>query len=133
MREGDIFVITKLDRLGRSTRDLLNIVNRMEKKGIELKVLDQNIDTGTPTGKLMFTMIGAIAEFENELRKERQADGIAMARSRGVHLGRKSSITQEQILDLRSKRQSGILIRDLMMDFKISKVKWTHESRQKCS
>ncbi len=121
MREGDIFVITKLDRLGRSTRDLLNIVNRMEKKGIELKVLDQNIDTGTPTGKLMFTMIGAIAEFENELRKERQADGIAMARSRGVHLGRKSSITQEQILDLRSKRQSGILIRDLMMDFKISK------------
>ena len=69
----------------------------------------------------MFTMIGAIAEFENELRKERQADGIAMARSRGVHLGRKSSITQEQILDLRSKRQSGILIRDLMMDFKISK------------
>ena len=121
MREGDIFVITKLDRLGRSTRDLLNIVNRMDKKGIELKVLDQNIDTGTPTGKLMFTMIGAIAEFENELRKERQADGIAMARSRGVHLGRKSSITQEQILDLRSKRQSGILIRDLMMDFKISK------------
>ena len=121
MREGDIFVITKLDRLGRSTRDLLNIVNRMDKKGIELKVLDQNIDTGTPTGKLMFTMIVAIAEFENELRKERQADGIAMARSRGVHLGRKSSITQEQILDLRSKRQSGILIRDLMMDFKISK------------
>ena len=77
VREGDVFVITKLDRLGRSTRDLLNIINKLETKGVQLQVLDQNIDTGTPTGKLMFTMLSSIAEFENELRRERQSDGIA--------------------------------------------------------
>lgn len=121
IREGDVFVITKLDRLGRSTRDLLNIVNKLEGKGIQLKVLDQNIDTGTPAGKLMFTMLGAIAEFENDLRKERQADGIAMAKSRGIHLGRKPALSQEQIQELKQKRQEGILIRELMTEYRISK------------
>lgn len=76
VRDGDVFVVTKLDRLGRSTRDLLNIVNRLESKGVQLRVLDQNLDTGTSSGKLMFTMLGAIAEFENDLRRERQSEGI---------------------------------------------------------
>lgn len=121
VRDGDVFVVTKLDRLGRSTRDLLNIVNRLESKGVQLRVLDQNLDTGTPAGKLMFTLLGAIAEFENDLRRERQADGIAMAKSRGVLLGRKAKLTEEQISEMRHKRQDGVLIRDLMTEYSLSK------------
>ena len=121
VRENDIFVITKLDRLGRSTRDLLNIINKLEDKGVQLRVLDQNIDTGTPAGKLMFTMLGAIAEFENDLRKERQADGIALAKSRGIPLGRKPVLSQEQINELKQKRIEGKKIRDLMTEYQISK------------
>ena len=121
VRDSDVFVITKLDRLGRSTRDLLNIVNKLEDKGVQLRVLDQNLDTGTPAGKLMFTMLGAIAEFENDLRKERQADGIALAKTRGIHLGRKSVLSQEQINELKQKRIEGIKIKDLMTEFRISK------------
>ena len=121
VRDCDIFVVTKLDRLGRSTRDLLNIVNRLESKGVQLKVLDQNLDTGTPAGKLMFTMLGAIAEFENDLRRERQADGIALAKSRGVLLGRKSKLTKEQVDEMRQKRQRGVLIKNLMSDYGLSK------------
>ena len=121
VRDGDTFVVTKLDRLGRSTRDLLNIVNRLDGKSVQLKVLDQNLDTGTPAGKLMFTMLGAIAEFENDLRRERQADGIALAKSRGVLLGRKAKLTEEQISEMRQKRQDGILIKDLMTEYGLSK------------
>lgn len=121
VRDGDVFVVTKLDRLGRSTRDLLNIVNRLESKGVQLRVLDQNLDTGTPAGKLMFTLLGAIAEFENDLRKERQADGIALAKSRGVQLGRKSLLSDAQVSEMRQKRQDGTLIRDLMNEYGLSK------------
>jgi DNA invertase Pin-like site-specific DNA recombinase len=121
VRDGDVLVITKLDRLGRSTRDLLNIINTLDRKGVQLKVLDQNIDTGTAAGKLMFTMLGAIAEFENDLRRERQADGIAFAKSKGVQLGRKKKTTDLQVDEIRSLRVDGVLIKDLMSQFGISK------------
>ena len=121
VREGDVFVITKLDRLGRSTRDLLNIVNKLETKGVQLQVLDQNIDTGTPTGKLMFTMLSSIAEFENELRRERQSDGIILAKSRGVELGRKSKLSPTQVSEMKIKRESGVKIKDLMSEYSLSK------------
>lgn len=121
VRDGDVFVVTKLDRLGRSTRDLLNIVNRLESKGVQLRVLDQNLDTGTPAGKLMFTMLGAIAEFENDLRRERQSEGIMLAKSRGVLMGRKAKLTEEQILEMRQRRQEGFLIKDLMTEYGLSK------------
>jgi DNA invertase Pin-like site-specific DNA recombinase len=117
----DTLVITKLDRLARSTRDLLNITAGLEGKGVKLVVLDQNIDTSTPTGKLMLTMLGAIAEFENELRKERQADGIQMARSLGVKFGRKPTLTPEQIQEMKELRESGVMIKDLMAKYSLSK------------
>ena len=97
VRDGDVLVVTKLDRLARSTRDLLNIVNRLEQKKVELVVLDQQIDTSTAIGRLMLSMLGAIAEFENDLRKDRQMHCIALARRNGIKFGRKAALTDDQI------------------------------------
>ena len=121
VRDGDSLVITKLDRLARSTRDLLNIMQRLEDKNVKLVVLDQQIDTSTATGMLLFTMLGAIATFENDLRKDRQLQGIALAKRNGIKFGRKFSLTDDQVMALREKRSQGIKIVDLMAEFKVSK------------
>jgi DNA invertase Pin-like site-specific DNA recombinase len=121
VREGDQLVITKLDRLARSTRDLLNILNRLDKKQVKLHVIDQQIDTSTPAGMLLVTMLGAIAAFENDLRKERQSDGIALAKRRGVKFGRHRALDQPQVDALKQKRAMGLKIRDLMSEFGVSK------------
>ena len=121
VRDGDTLVITKLDRLARSTRDLLNILNRLDQKQVKLHVIDQQIDTSTPAGMLLVTMLGAIAAFENDLRKERQSDGIALAKRRGVQFGRKAALSQEQIMELRKQRSEGVKIVDLMDSYKVSK------------
>lgn len=121
VRDGDSLVITKLDRLARSTRDLLNIMQRMEDKKVKLVVLDQQIDTSTATGMLLFTMLGAIATFENDLRKDRQMQGIALAKRKGIRFGRKHSLRDDQVIELREKRSQGTKIVDLMTEFKVSK------------
>jgi DNA invertase Pin-like site-specific DNA recombinase len=121
VREGDTLVITKLDRLARNTRDLLNIVNMLERKKVQLRVIDQQLDTATATGKLMLGLLAIISEFENALRRERQADGIALAKTRGVALGRRSKLTSAQIDQLRQRRSDGALIKDLMAEFSLSK------------
>jgi len=121
LRSGDTLVITKLDRLARSTLDLTNIADDLSKRNIELVVLDQNIDTSTPTGKLLFNMLASIAEFENAIRKERQLDGVQKAKDNGVVFGAKAKLTDEQVELLRSKRAAGVLIKDLINEFKISK------------
>ena len=89
VREGDVVMVTKLDRLARNTRHLLEISEYLHAKRVALRILNLGIDTSTPTGKLMLTMIGAIATFERELMLERQAEGIELARQRGVYKGRK--------------------------------------------
>lgn len=89
VREGDSVVVTKLDRLARNTRHLLEIAELLAKKKVTLKIQNLGIDTGTPTGKLMLTMVGAIATFERELMLERQAEGIAVAKQNGKYKGRK--------------------------------------------
>ncbi len=89
MRHGDTLAITKIDRLARSARDLHNIVHDLENAGINLTVLDQNIDTRTPTGKAFLGMLATFAEFETNIRKERQLEGIAKAKLKGVYKGRK--------------------------------------------
>ena len=91
MREGDSLVITKIDRLARSARDLHNIVHEMEDRSINLIVLDQAIDTSTPTGKAFLGMLATFAEFETNIRKERQLEGIAKAKQEGVYTGRKAT------------------------------------------
>ena len=96
MREGDTLVITRLDRLGRSTKDLLAIASELEDTGVELEVLEQNINTKTPEGKLFFTMIAAMAEFEHSMMVARTKDGLAAARARGRLGGRKPKLSDAQ-------------------------------------
>lgn len=88
-REDDVVYIMDFSRLARSTKDLLELVEQMELKGIQLVSLKENVDTSTPTGKLMLTMIGAIAEFERANLLERQREGIAIAKAEGKYKGRK--------------------------------------------
>lgn len=121
LREGDCLKITKLDRLARNTRDLLNIVNELERKGVSFQVLDQQIDTSTPTGKLMLHLLGAIAEFENDLRASRQADGIQKALENGVKFGAKPKLTDKQVVEMKAKRADGMKIKDLMALYDLSK------------
>jgi len=84
-REGDALVVTKLDRLARSVAHLVAIGEKLDAKGVSLKVLEQAIDTSTPTGRLMFNMLGAIAQFERELMLERQREGVAKAKLEGKY------------------------------------------------
>jgi DNA invertase Pin-like site-specific DNA recombinase len=96
-------------------------MRRLEDKHVKLVVLDQQIDTSTPTGMLLFTMLGAIATFENDLRKDRQVQGIELAKRKGIKFGRKHSLTDEQVASLKSKRTQGVKIVELMEEFKVSK------------
>ena len=121
VRKGDSLVVTKLDRLARSTLDLTQIADDLNKRGVELVVIDQNIDTSTPTGKLLFNMLASIAEFETDIRKERQTDGIAKAKDKGVKFGAKAKLTPEQVAELKERRSEGIKIKDLMNDYGLSK------------
>ena len=88
-REGDTFVVTKPDRLARSTKDLLGIIDRLNDRGVRVRILSLDLDTTTATGKLMLTILGAVAAFERELMLERQREGIAKAKADGKYKGRK--------------------------------------------
>jgi DNA invertase Pin-like site-specific DNA recombinase len=105
VRDGDTLVISRLDRMARSVLDLAKISDLLRKKGVVLKVLDQSIDTGTPEGKLMFSLLASFAEFENDIRAERQADGIAKAKEKGTAFGRKRALTAEQCDRIRTLRE----------------------------
>jgi DNA invertase Pin-like site-specific DNA recombinase len=122
VREGDTLVVTRLDRLARSTVHLFQIADELARKEVNLQVLDQNIDTSDATGRLLFNMLGAIAQFETELRAERQMDGIQKAKKRGIRFGPKKRLTEEQTAELRRRREHGALIKTLMQDYGLSKV-----------
>ena len=89
IRAGDTLVVTKLDRLARSSQHLLEILEELTSKGAALRILNMGIDTGTPTGKLMLTIMGGVAEFERAIMLERQREGIAKAKAEGKYKGRK--------------------------------------------
>jgi DNA invertase Pin-like site-specific DNA recombinase len=89
VREGDVLVVCKLDRIARSTKNLLDIVEQLEKKKVAFRVLNINLDTTTATGKLMLSMLAAIGQFEREMMLERQAEGIRIAKQKGIYTGRK--------------------------------------------
>jgi DNA invertase Pin-like site-specific DNA recombinase len=109
-REGDTFVVFSLDRLARTINSLMEIVNLLEKKKIDLKIINMGIDTSSPTGKLMLTLLGGIAQFEREIMLERQREGIAKAKAEGKFKGRKplDKKIHERVLalcDTRMKRK----------------------------
>ncbi|WP_420591394.1 recombinase family protein [Bacterioplanoides sp.] len=105
VRDGDVLIVTKLDRLARNTAHLLELVEVFEAKGVTLQIKNIGIDTGTPTGRLMLTMIGAIATFEREIMLERQAEGIAKAKQDGRYKGRKptAQAKKTELLELIAK------------------------------
>jgi DNA invertase Pin-like site-specific DNA recombinase len=121
VREGDSLVITRLDRLARSTLHLCQIAEILKSKKVALQVLDQNIDTNDATGRLLFNMLGAISQFETEIRSERQMDGIKKALAKGVSFGRKKKLEAAQIILLKQEREEGFKIRDLMRKYNLSK------------
>lgn len=97
VREGDTVYIHDFSRLARSTKDLLDIVERLNKKGVHIVSNKENVDSSTPTGKLMLTMIGAIAEFERQNMLDRQAEGIAIAKRNGTYKGRKAISIESEV------------------------------------
>lgn len=121
VRKGDTFVITKIDRLARSATDLLTIAKELQDKGVELRVLDQNIDTSTPAGRAMLQMLAVFAEFETAIRSERQMDGIAKAKEKGTKFGRRAQATPEIIEEIWKMRADGMMIREIMEKVGLSK------------
>jgi DNA invertase Pin-like site-specific DNA recombinase len=121
VREGDTLVVTKLDRLARSTLHLCQIAETLARKGVHLDVLDQAMETRSPTGRLLFHILGALAEFETALRKERQLEGIAHTKRRGVQFGQQPRLTPAQVAEVQQRRREGVLIKTLMQDYHLSK------------
>ena len=114
--------MTKLDRLARSTRDLYGIISKLTEKGVDFKVTDDStIDTTSRTGKLVMGILALIAEFENDIRRERQMDGIAKARDRGVRFGRKPLLVAETIQQVRKLRKAGETVPEIMRQTSLSK------------
>jgi len=134
LREGDTFVVWRLDRLGRSLKDLIEWVAYFEKEGIAFKSLQESIDTTTPTGKLIFHMFGALAEFERNLIRERTQAGLAAARARGRKGGRSKALSpakRKRAVELYKKKE--ISIKEICSMMNISKptlYSYVRESQQ---
>jgi DNA invertase Pin-like site-specific DNA recombinase len=103
IRPGDMLVVVKLDRLGRSTRDVLNLVHELEQKGASLRVLEPAIDTGGPMGRMVLTVLGMVAEMELGFIRERQRTGIEAAKAKGVYKGRPVTFDHAKIIALRKE------------------------------
>jgi DNA invertase Pin-like site-specific DNA recombinase len=103
LSKGDMLMVTRIDRLARSIGDLQDIVRTVKAKGAELKATEQPIDTGTAAGKCFMDMLGVFAEFETNLRRERQLEGIAKAKAEGVYKGRPASIDVAKVRELKAR------------------------------
>src|SRR5215213_2959491 len=101
IRPGDTLVVVKLDRLGRSTRDVLNLVHELDQKGAALRVLEPDISTAGPMGKVMLTVLGMVAEMERRFIRERQQAGIEAAKAKGIYKGRKPSVPVAMVRTMR--------------------------------
>ena len=107
VRKGDTVVVTKLDRIARSTKHLLQIAETLEEKSVTFRILNLNLDTSTATGRMMLTMLGAIAQFERELMLERQAEGFEIAKAKGKIKGRPKT-AQKKAPEARSLASQGL-------------------------
>ena len=111
-RAGDTLVVTRIDRLARSIGDLQDIVRELRARGVGLRATEQPIDTGTAAGKAFLDMLGVFAEFETNLRRERQLEGIAAAKARGVYKGRLPSIEAGKVRALQAEGLGATAIAD---------------------
>jgi len=107
LRPGDTLVVWRLDRLGRSMRHLIDVVAQLDQRGVGFRSLTESIDTNTATGRLVFHLFGALAEFEADLTRERTMAGLAAARARGRNGGRPRKVTPEKLAVARSMLESG--------------------------
>ena len=113
VRDGDVLIVHSLDRLARNLADLLTMVQELVGRGVSVRFLHEKLDfdarnEASPVAKLMLSMVGAFAEFERSMIKRRQAEGIALAKERGVYKGRKRSVTDEQIQEVRTQINMGV-------------------------
>ncbi|WP_299735286.1 recombinase family protein [uncultured Roseobacter sp.] len=118
IHDGETLVVTRIDRLARSLRDLQIIADKLKEKHAHLMATEQPVDTSTAAGKAFFDMLGVFAEFETNLRRERQAEGIANAKLKGVYKGRPAKIDKE---DIRRRLTAGERPSDIAQDMKISR------------
>jgi DNA invertase Pin-like site-specific DNA recombinase len=103
IRHGDVVIVVKLDRLGRNTRDVLNLVHELEEKGASLRVLEPAIDTGGPMGRMVLTVLGMVAEMELGFIRDRQRAGIDAAKAKGIYKGRPVTFDRARIVSLRQE------------------------------
>jgi DNA invertase Pin-like site-specific DNA recombinase len=118
LRKGDVLMVTRIDRLARSIGDLQDIVRTLKDKGAALKATEQPIDTSTAAGKAFLDMLGVFAEFETNLRRERQLEGIAKAKAAGVYKGRKPTIDPAEVAKL---KQEGLGASEIAKRLKIGR------------
>ncbi len=122
VRDGDVFVVTKLDRLARSVLELMQITLTLQEKKCDLQVLDQELDTSTPTGRLIFHVLAVIGEFERELITERAKEGQERAMAAGVKFGRKPKLSKRKERELLEMLDSVIISKeDLARQFNVSR------------
>jgi DNA invertase Pin-like site-specific DNA recombinase len=121
LERGDVLMVTRLDRLARSTRDLLNVLATVSERGAGFRSLnDQWADTTTPHGRLMLTVLGGLAEFERSLILSRTSDGRTRAMARGVRFGRKPKLTPHQIAEARTRRDAGEALTEIGRSYNVS-------------
>ncbi len=122
VRPGDTFVVTKLCRLARSIKDFIYLVEELASKGVTLKILGMGLDTSTPTGKLILNMLAAIAQFEREVMRERQREGIAKAKREGKYLG-KAPLDPKKAARVIALHQSGNKVSEIVRSTGVSRAK----------
>jgi DNA invertase Pin-like site-specific DNA recombinase len=122
LEHGDTLIVWKLDRLGRSLRDLITMLDDLKQRGVEFRSLTEAIDTETPTGRAMWQMIGVLAELERSLISERTRAGVKAAQRRGVKFGRKPKLTPQQLAHAHKLIEDGQRREDVAALFKVSRV-----------
>lgn len=121
VREGDIFIVSRLDRCSRSVIDLHKILEKLKSKNVDFKATEQDLDTSTSTGRLMIGLLSIISEFETDLRAERQADGIKSAIKRGVKFGRTAKMNNEQVIQAIQMQNDGFINQQIADSFGVGK------------
>ena len=134
VREGDILIVTRLDRCSRSVLDLYKIIEKLAKKEVAFKAAEQEFDTSTSSGRLMIGLLSIVAEFETDLRSERQADGIASAIKRGIRFGRKALFDNEKAARALIMQQEGMLNQEIADHFEIGRstlLRWLAKEKKR--